>query len=69
MKKDHLGEGFWKDFHKTVTDKPKSKAKTKALQNAKKMKVKHSKPFEVKKEMTLTNDWKKGRKFHFKEQN
>lgn len=40
-----------------------------ALEHMRKMKVKHSKPMMVTKETTLTNDWKKGKKFHFKSQN
>lgn len=44
-------------------------SKSKALDKAKKLSVKSSKPYIISKEMTLTNDWKKGRKFHLKEQN
>lgn len=46
------------------------KAKTNALDRMKKLRVKSmGKPYDVKKETTLTNDWKKGKKFHFSEQN
>lgn len=42
--------------------------KTKALEKARKMVVKHASPMSVTKETTLTNDWKKGKKFHFRAQ-
>lgn len=61
----HAGKPVKQAVAIAYSEKRRAGAKTRALDKAKKMNVKHSSPMKVTKHTTLTNDWKKGKKFKF----